>query len=81
MRTLRRPCEASPPIHADVLFKAHALQATAAAVWKLLHSAPGLEERPTGVQRVTLATFLRPHRRVCSMCKLHFLCKQMAHSA
>ncbi|KAK9846320.1 hypothetical protein WJX81_001437 [Elliptochloris bilobata] len=38
------------------------VQATAAAVWTALRSSPGLEERPTGFRRVTLATFLKPHR-------------------
>ena len=38
------------------------MQATAQAVWRALRTAPGPDERPTGAQRVTLATFLKPHR-------------------
>jgi hypothetical protein len=39
------------------------VQATAAAVWAALRGAPAPDERPSGARRVTLATFLRPHRR------------------
>lgn len=38
------------------------MQATAQAVWRALRTAPGPDERPAGAQRVTLATFLKPHR-------------------
>lgn len=42
------------------------MQATAQALWRALRTAPGPDERPTGAQRVTLATFLKPHRRARS---------------